>query len=64
MRGENSLHEGPIFLPLVGSILSFASSSAEAIKCPLLVIHKLVQAHGEVMRITMGSQHMIFLSGT
>ena len=58
-----SLHAGPMFFPVVGSMMSFASSNTDAIKFPLLAIHDLVKKHGEVMRMTMGSDHMVFISG-
>jgi len=55
--------EGPFFVPVLGSTMAFATGGSEAIKFPLLVIDKMVQKYGEVMRLSMGSQHTIFISG-
>ena len=52
-----------MYVPIWGSTMSFASTNLDAIKFPLLAIHKLVKVHGEVMRFTMGSDHMVFISG-
>nr|WAQ80662.1 methyl farnesoate epoxidase/farnesoate epoxidase [Tigriopus japonicus] len=54
---------GPIFLPVLGSTLTFAMGSKDAVKFPLLVIDAMAKKYGEVMRLSMGSQHMVFLSG-
>ena len=56
------LFTGPYFIPLIGSMASFGSDP-NVMKFPVKAIHDMAQKYGEVARVTMGSQHMVFLSG-
>lgn len=55
--------EGPPSAPWIGSGLSFKFDWQQGFESPSQMIHRLSKTYGPVMRIKMGNDDYIFLSG-
>ena len=54
---------GPPFLPLIGSGFSIKMDRRDGIESPPQFIHRLAKKYGPVMRMRLGTNDYIYLSG-
>ena len=54
---------GPFSLPLCGSLVSMMTVSLTPLSHPYRVMHAMSEVYGRVMRVMLGDQEWIILSG-